>query len=62
MSGRQRLPVQSDKEDATPVLRRNGRDAIKGIKPGERMPEQNRTCILVVIQARFSDTPVKAAC
>src|SRR3546814_1651014 len=45
-----RLLVQTDRDDAAPVLRRYGRDAIKEVILGERMPEEYRARVIAVMQ------------
>src|SRR3546814_7084685 len=56
-----RLLVQTDRDDAAPVLRRYGRDAIKEVILGERMPEEYRARVIAVMQERYPDTPVRTA-
>jgi Protein of unknown function (DUF2971) len=56
-----RLLVQTDKEDTTPVLRSYGRDAIKEIILGERMPGQYRARLLAMMQKRYPEIPVRTA-
>src|SRR3546814_13755653 len=56
-----RLLVQTDRDDAAPVLRRYGRDAIKEVILGARMPEEYRARVIAVMQERYPDTPVRTA-
>src|SRR3546814_21135584 len=56
-----RLLVQTDRDDAAPVLRRYGRDAIKEVILGERMPEEYRARVIAVMQERYPDTPARTA-
>src|SRR3546814_7053229 len=46
-----RLLVQTDRDDAAPVLRRYGRDAIKEVILGERMPEEYRARVIEIGRA-----------
>lgn len=56
-----RLLVQTDREDAAPFLRRYGRDAIKEVILGERMPEDYRSRVFAVMREHYPDTPLRTA-
>ena len=56
-----RLLVQTDREDASPILRRYDRAAVKEVILGERMPEDYRSGLLAVMEKNHADIPVRTA-
>lgn len=56
-----RLLVQTDRDDAQPILRRYSRKAVKEIILGERMADDYRHELLSVLRQHFDEVPVLIA-
>lgn len=56
-----RLLVQTERDDATPVLRSYERAAIKEVILGERMPQNYRAELLAVLLKSYPNAPVRTA-
>lgn len=56
-----RLLIQTDRDDAAPVLRHYDRTAIKEVILGERMSESYKADLLAVMLKSYPNTPIRTA-
>jgi len=56
-----RLLIQTDKSDEIPILRSYGRDAVREVILGERMPAEYSAQVLNVMRDCYPDVPIRTA-